>query len=165
MWAWSFFFVEVRLLMKYITEIEFKSSSSDVWPVNQLTKNVFVLELEHLQEEYQRREAEEKENRQVEIQRSTVRSRRGKRQPKLGESQPEQKFQEGAKVSLNWTISYCSMLVETLICPLNIFFMSTEKRWRRRDSCVTSDVQHARQEECSYNREEEEELSGGGVCV
>lgn len=95
-----------------------------MWLVNQMTKNVFVLELERLQEECQRREAEEKENRQVEIQRSTVRSRRGRRQQELGESvnsQQLQNFQEGAKVSLHWPVSYWSMLVETLICPLTIF--------------------------------------------
>lgn len=62
---------------------------------------MFVLELEHLQEECQRREAEEKENRQVEIQRSTVRSRKGRRQQELGETQLVQNFQEGAKVSRN----------------------------------------------------------------
>lgn len=66
-----------------------------------MTKNVFVLELKRLQEECQRREAEEKENRQVEFQRSTIRSRRGKRQQEMGESQQLQNFQEGAKVSLN----------------------------------------------------------------
>lgn len=64
---------------------------------------MFVLELEHLQEEFQRREEEEKENRQVEIQGSGVRSKRvGRRQQQeLGESQLFQTFQEGAKVSLN----------------------------------------------------------------
>lgn len=43
--------------------------------------------------------------------------------------------------------------------------MSTEKRWKRRNSFVTSDVQHAEQEEHPQNNEEEEELSAGGVCV
>lgn len=127
---------------------------------------MFVLELEHLQEEFQRTEAEEKENRQVEIQGSRVRSKRvGRRQQQeLGESQLLQTFQEGVKVSLNWPISYWSMLVETLICPLNIL-MSTEKRWKRRDSCITSNVQHAWREESPKNNEKEEKLSAWGVCV
>lgn len=47
---------------------------------------MFVLELEHLQEELQGNEAE-KENRPEELQRSTARSRRGRRQQ--GESQQE----------------------------------------------------------------------------
>ncbi|TNN03421.1 hypothetical protein fugu_000450 [Takifugu bimaculatus] len=53
-------------------------------------------EVEHLQEELQRRDAEEKENRRVEIQRSTVRSTRGRRQQQE-ESQPVQNLQEDAK--------------------------------------------------------------------
>lgn len=60
---------------------------------------VFFLEVEHLQEELQRRDAEEKENRQVEIQRSIVRSTRGRRQQQE-ESHPVQNLQEEAKVSL-----------------------------------------------------------------
>lgn len=67
-----------------------------------LTKNVFVLELGHLQKECQKREADEKENREVGIQKSAVQSRRGRRQQELEEeSLPVQNFQEVAKVSLN----------------------------------------------------------------
>lgn len=67
--------------------------------VHRLTRCVcvFVSELEHLQEQLQTSEAEEKENRQVELQRS-VRSKRGKVQKKeeLGESEL---VQEDANVS------------------------------------------------------------------
>lgn len=82
------------------------------------------------------REAEEKENRQVEIQGSRVKSRRGERrqQQELGESQLVQTFQEGAKVSLNWPISYWPKLV---ICPLNVYLCS-QRRGGREETPVSS---------------------------
>lgn len=93
-------------------------------------------ELEHLQEELQRTEAEEKENRQVELQRSTVRSRRGRRQKQeeQGESEP---VQEDAKVSL-LPPKKLLMLVEEIIWPLNIF-MSTEEG----ETCPPSTGRHS----------------------
>eukprot|EP00066_Takifugu_rubripes_P024303 XP_011613569.1 PREDICTED: kinesin-like protein KIF20A isoform X1 [Takifugu rubripes] len=97
-------------------------------------------EVEHLQEELQRRDAEEKENRRVEIQRSTVRSTRRRRQQQE-ESQPVQNLQEDAKRVGGHVLP---LQAETPVTPLTSSVPGKKnlpkKTGRKRKSCQLEEL-------------------------